>query len=69
MVKLVLLLITMPLIITLILTIIYPKESLIIGRRWKYKNDYLEPSENAIKYQRIVSIVALFFLGILIIFS
>ena len=59
----------MPVIITLILTIIYPKESLIIGRKWQYKNDYLEPSENAIKYQRIVSIVGLIFLGILIIFS
>lgn len=59
---------SMPVIIALILSIIYPRENLLFGRRLQYKNDDLEPSENAIKYTRIVSIVGLIFIGMVIVF-
>lgn len=55
--KLLIWIISMPVIIALIFAIIYPEKNLMFGRRWQYKNKDLEPSEAAIKYTRISSII------------
>ncbi|MFR1709543.1 MAG: hypothetical protein ACLSV2_11640 [Clostridium sp.] len=57
MAKLLIWIISMPVIIALIFAIIYPEKNLMFGRRWQYKNKDLEPSEAAIKYTRISSII------------
>lgn len=35
----------------------YPRESALWGNRWQFKNQDLEPSDEAIKYNRNVSII------------
>lgn len=43
----------------LLYTAIHPKESALWGIRWKLKNNDLEPSDDAVKYNRTASIIAL----------
>lgn len=65
--KLLIWIISMPAIIALIFAIIYPEKNLMFGRRWQYKNEDLEPSEAAIKYTRISSIICLIVFVIILI--
>lgn len=61
-----------PVIGVVIYSIKEPRDSFLFGRRWMYKNDELEPSEEIIKFNRNASVVALvviIILSIYIIFS
>lgn len=61
-----------PVIGVVIYSIKEPRDSFLFGRRWMYKNDELEPSEEIIKFNRNASVVALVvivILSIYIIFS
>lgn len=59
----------LPIIAILIYTIIYPKESLLLGRRSQFKNENLEPREEAVKNTRIQGIVALVIIVMVMIFQ
>lgn len=48
-----------PIIGVLLYTIFYPRESALFGKRWQFKNENLEPSDEVIKYNRTVGIIAL----------
>lgn len=39
--------------------IFYPEDSVLLGRRWQFKNRDLEPSEEAIKYEHKMGILTL----------
>ena len=61
-----------PVIGVVIYSIKEPRDSFLFGRRWMYKNDELEPSEEIVKFNRNASVVALvviIILSIYIIFS
>lgn len=42
----------------LLYTIFYPAESALMGKRWQFKNEDLEPSDEFVKYNRTVGIIA-----------
>lgn len=48
-----------PIIAVLLYQIYFPRESVLFGKRWQFKNDDLEPSEEATKFTRNTSIIAL----------
>ena len=57
-----------PVIGVVIYSIKEPRDSFLFGRRWMYKNDELEPSEEIIKFNRNASVVALVVIIILSIY-
>lgn len=59
----------LPIIVVLILTAIYPRESALFGMRWKFKNEDLEPSDAMIKYNRVSSIISLIVIVLIFITS
>lgn len=50
-----------PIIGVLLYTIMNPRDAALWGKRWQFKNEDLEPSDEAIKYNRIISIAVLIF--------
>lgn len=52
----------------LLYTIFYPGESATLGKRWQFKQDNLEPSEDIIKYNRTAGIVALIIITVMFAF-
>jgi hypothetical protein len=52
----------------LLYTIFYPGESAILGKRWQFKQDNLEPSEDIIKYNRTAGIIALIIITVMFAF-
>lgn len=50
----------------LIWTYFYPEESMLFGKRWMY-NEEPELSEDAIRYTKFISIVAIFLVTILVV--
>lgn len=51
--------ISLPIIGILLYTIFYPGESALLGKRWQFKNESLEPSDEVIKYNRTMGIIVL----------
>lgn len=49
----------LPFIGLLLYTALYPRESALFGKRWQFKNEDLEPSEESIKYIRNSAIIVL----------
>lgn len=49
----------MPFIGLLLYIAVYPEESALWGMRWRFRNEDLEPSDEIIKYNRIMAIVML----------
>lgn len=48
-----------PLACVMLYTIFYPRDSALLGKRWQFKNENLEPSDEIIKYNRIAGIIGL----------
>lgn len=46
--------------------IFYPRESALFGERWKFKNADLEPSEEAMKYEKRAGIIGLIIVGMFV---
>jgi len=67
--KFLVIIICIPAIVALLYTAIYPRESALFGQRWRFKNENLEPSDAAIKCNRVGSIIALIIILLIIIFS
>ena len=57
-----------PVIGVIVYSIKEPRDSFLFGRRWMYKNEDLEPSEEIIKFNRNASIIALAVIVILSIY-
>lgn len=49
----------------LLYTIFYPKDAALLGKRWQFKNADLQPSDEIIKYNRIVGIISLIFVTLI----
>ncbi|WP_160679723.1 hypothetical protein [Clostridium sp. C8-1-8] len=60
---------SIPIIAVLLYMIFYPRESALFGRRWQFKNENLEPSDEAVKYNRTMGIIGLVFVLIIIVLS
>lgn len=56
-----------PIIIALLYTVIYPRDSALFGKRWQFNNKDLEPSESVIKYNRISGIIGLIIVAFILI--
>ncbi|MBL4933075.1 hypothetical protein [Clostridium paridis] len=56
-----------PVIVLLVYMVIYPRESSLWGKKWQFKNDNLEPSDEVIKYNRFMAAIALIVIIILLI--
>ncbi|MDV3427896.1 MAG: hypothetical protein LIR50_12870 [Bacillota bacterium] len=52
-------LLAIPFIGIMLYTIFNPRESALFGKRWQFKNENLEPSEDSIKFNRFVGIIGL----------
>ncbi|OPJ62870.1 hypothetical protein [Clostridium oryzae] len=50
---------SLPIIFVFLYTAAFPRDSLLFGEKWKYKNQNLEPSEDAIKYTKKKAIIGL----------
>ncbi|MFW2502742.1 hypothetical protein CCS79_09230 [Clostridium diolis] len=48
-----------PIACVMLYTIFYPRDSALLGKRWQFKNENLEPSDEIIKYNRIAGIIGL----------
>lgn len=57
----------LPVIGIFLYTALYPRESALIGKRWQFRNQDLEPSDEAIKYNRKASIIALIIIIVIIV--
>lgn len=55
----------LPILGVLLYMTIKPENAALWGNRWRFKNEDLEPSEEAIKYTRIMSIIMIV-MGILL---
>ncbi|MEK3979261.1 hypothetical protein MKY37_09190 [Psychrobacillus sp. FSL K6-2836] len=58
----------MPLNAALIWSYYYPKESLLFGKRWMYKEDP-ELSEGAIRYTKVASLISLIVIALMFFIS
>lgn len=56
-----------PIIGALLYTIFFPKDSASFGKRWQFKNEDLEPSDEVIKYNRTMGIVVLIIAAVILI--
>ncbi|MDT8717657.1 hypothetical protein IAI10_13375 [Clostridium sp. 19966] len=59
----------LPMIGLLLYGIFYPRDAAMMGKRWQFKNQNLEPSEEYIKHCRVMSIVVLVLLIVISIFA
>ena len=48
-----------PIVGVLLYTALNPRDAALWGRRWQFKNENLEPSDEVIKYNRVMSIIML----------
>jgi len=48
-----------PIFLVILYSIFYPRDSALFGKRWQFQNENLEPSEDAIKFQRKAGIALL----------
>ncbi|QAA32190.1 hypothetical protein [Clostridium manihotivorum] len=60
---------SIPIIVVLLYMIFYPRERALFGRRWQFKNENLEPSDEMVKYNRNMGIIVLVFVVIIIALS
>lgn len=52
-------LLSLPFLGIMLYIIFNPRESALFGKRWQFRNENLEPSEEAIKYNRTAGITGL----------
>lgn len=67
--KFILVVLFLPIIGILLYTIFYPEESALWGKRWQFKNESLEPSDEVIKFNRTSGIIVLILILIILIVS
>lgn len=65
--KFIIIVLLLPVIGIFLYTALYPRESTLIGKRWQFRNQDLEPSDEAIKYNRKASIIALIIIIVIIV--
>ena len=58
-----------PVIGVLLYTALNPRDAALWGKRWQFKNEDLEPSDEVIKYNRIMSIIMLIVIIILLVIT
>lgn len=52
-------LLAIPFVGIMLYTIFNPKESALLGKKWQFKNENLEPSEDSVKFNRFAGIIGL----------
>ena len=57
-----------PIACVMLYTIFYPREIALFGKKWQFKNENLEPSDEVIKYNRMVGIIGLVISILMLIF-
>ncbi|MDD7794474.1 hypothetical protein [Clostridium sp. 'White wine YQ'] len=62
--KFIAIMISIPFIVLFLYMAIYPRESSLWGKKWQFKNENLEPSDEVVKYNRFMAVIAL--IGIII---
>lgn len=56
-----------PIIGVLLYTALNPRDAALWGKRWQFKNENLEPSDEVIKYNRVTSIIMLIIVVIILV--
>lgn len=56
-----------PIIGVLLYTVLNPRDAALWGKRWQFKNEDLEPSDEVIKYNRVTSIIVLIIVVIILV--
>lgn len=57
--KFITIILLIPILVMFLYSAMYPRESFLMGKRWQYKNENLEPSEEAIKQTRVASTIGI----------